>query len=205
MMRNHPKSLWCRYADDGICHCKTEAEAQALLVELKQRFAECKLEIHPEKTKIVYCKDGIRRKAYEGNTSFVFLGYEFRARRAENKKTKKVFTGFLPAISPKAEKSILEKARSLNIRNRSDLALPQIAKWINPMLRGWINYYGKYTRSALNEVLQRINGTLVMWSMRKYEKIQHKKTRAIKYMEEYASKHSYLFAHWKIGVMDVFI
>lgn len=205
MTRNHPESLWCRYADDGICHCRTKEQAEALLAELEQRFLECKLEIHPEKTKIVYCKDGIRKECYDGNTSFVFLGYEFRARGAENKKTKMVFTGFLPAISPKAEKSILEKVRSLNIRNRSDLSLPEIAKWINPMLRGWINYYGKYTQSALNNVLKRINATLVRWSMKKYEKIRRRKSSAARHMEEYASRHSSLFAHWKIGITGAFI
>ena len=122
MTRNHPESVWCRYADDGICHCKTKEQAEALLLKLEQRFKDCKLEIHPEKTKIVYCKIGNHNKDYQGNTSFVFLGYEFRARRAENRNTKTVFTGFLPAISAKAEKSILEKVRSLHIKGRSDLS-----------------------------------------------------------------------------------
>ena len=205
MTRTHPESLWCRYADDGICHCRTKEQAEALLAELKLRFIACKLEIHPEKTKIVYCKDGNRKEVLADNTSFVFLGYEFRARRAENSKNRQTFTAFLPAISPKAEKSILEKVRALNIRNRSDLALSQIAKWINPLLRGWINYYGKYTRSALTNVLQRINATLVKWSMRKYENIRYKKIRAAMHMKEYADRHSYLFIHWKIGVTSAFI
>lgn len=205
MTRNHPESLWCRYADDGICHCKTETEAQALLVELKQRFAECKLEIHPDKTKIVYCKDGNRKEVYDGNTSFVFLGYEFRARGAENKSTKKVFTSFLPAISPKAKKSIIQKIRDLNVRNKSELSLEQIAQWINPMIRGWINYYGQYTQSAINDVFLRINGTLAKWSMRKYKRLRNRPTRAAKLMEEIANKQPYLFAHWRVGITGVLI
>ncbi len=136
MTKHHPESLWCRYADDGICHCKTEEQAEALRVELEQRFKECKLEIHPEKTKIVYCKDGSRKGVYPGNTSFVFLGYEFRVRRAENKKTKEIFGGFLPAISPKAEKAITQKIRELNVRNKSNLSLQELAKWLNPMIQG---------------------------------------------------------------------
>ena len=205
MMRNHPNAPWCRYADDGICHCKTKEQAEALLLELKQRFNECKLEIHPEKTKIVYCKDGNRTDEDQGNTSFIFLGYEFRARGAENKQTKGVFTSFLPAISPKAEKSILEKIRSLHIKSRSDLSLQDIAKWINPMIQGWVNYYSRYTKSAMNKVLKRINSTLVAWSRRKYLKLKNRKVHAIKCMKDYASKHTNLFAHWRIGVIDVFI
>jgi RNA-directed DNA polymerase len=204
MTRKHPEALWCRYADDGICHCKTKAQAEELLLELKLRFTECKLEIHPDKTKIVCCKVG-RHKDPHSNTSFVFLGYEFRARGAENKKTQKVFTSFLPAISPKAEKSILEKIKSLSIQRKSDLSIQDIAKWINPMLRGWINYYGKYTQSAMSVVLKRINSILVAWSRRKYLKLKNKKAYAIKCMKNYAIKHANLFAHWKLGITDVFI
>ena len=205
MMRNHPESKWCRYADDGICHCETKEQAEALLVELEQRFKECKLEIHQEKTKIVCCKTSNRKKVHGNNTSFVFLGYEFRARGAENTKLKKVFTSFLPAICPKAKTEILAKIRKLNVRNRSDLSLQQISEWLNPMIRGWINYYGRYTKSALTSVLQRINGTLVRWSMRKYRNLKNKTTRAVQHMKEFASKNLYLFAHWKIGITGVSI
>ncbi|HVV67866.1 MAG TPA: hypothetical protein VHE99_02355 [Gammaproteobacteria bacterium] len=113
-------------------------EAEALLAELAQRFKECKLEIYPEKTKmkIVYCKDGNRKEAQGCATQFVFLGYEFRMRGAENRKTKEVFTGFLPAISPKAKKAITAKMRELNVRNKRNLSLQEIAKRINPMIKG---------------------------------------------------------------------
>lgn len=205
MTRKHPDAPWCRYADDGICHCKTKAQAEALLLELKQRFNECKLEIHPDKTKIVCCGVGHRKDISHSNTSFVFLGYEFRARGAENKKTKNVFTSFLPAISPKSEKSILEKIKSLRIQTKSDLSVQDIAKWINPMLRGWINYYGKYTQSAMSTVLRQINSILVAWSRRKYLKLKNRKGYARECMKDYASKHANLFAHWKLGITDVFI
>jgi len=205
MTKNHPESLWCRYADDGICHCKTRKEAQALLEALKQRFIECSLEIHPDKTKLVYCKSYLHRDNKHKDTSFTFLGYEFRARPAENSKTGKVFTSFLPAISPKAKKSILAKIRELNVRNKTGHSLEQLAKWLNPILRGWINYYGKYTRSEIEGIFTRINGTLAKWSMRKYKKLRNKKTQAAKLMEEIASNKPYLFAHWRIGITGVFI
>ena len=205
MTKNHPESSWCRYADDGICHCKTKEQAEALLAELKQRFNECKLEIHPDKTKIVYCNDGNRKEVYSGNTSFVFLGYEFRARAAENKTAKVIFCSFLPAISPKAKKAITQKIRELNVRNKSSLSLQQIATWLNPMIRGWINYYGKFTKSALNSVFQRLNRTLTMWSMKKYKKLAHRVTYAAKRMEEMARKHTNLFAHWQAGIINAHI
>ena len=205
MTKNHPESLWCRYADDGICHCKTRKEAQALLEALKQRFIECRLEIHTDKTKLVYCKSYLHKDNKYENTSFTFLGYEFRARPAENSKTGEIFTSFLPAISPKAKKSILAKIRELNVRNKTGHSLEQLAKWLNPILRGWINYYGKYTRSEIEGIFTRINGTLAKWSMRKYKKLRNKKTQAAKLMEEIASNKPYLFAHWRIGITGVFI
>ena len=205
MTKNHPESLWCRYADDGICHCKTRKEAQALLEALKQRFIECRLEIHPDKTKLVYCKSYLHKDNKYEDTSFTFLGYEFRARPAENSKTGEIFTSFLPAISPKAKKSILAKIRELNVRNKTGHSLEQLAKWLNPILRGWINYYGKYTRSEIEGIFTRINGTLAKWSMRKYKKLRNKKTQAAKLMEEIASNKPYLFAHWRIGITGVFI
>ncbi len=205
MSQKHPESPWCRYADDGICHCKTKEQAEKLLIELELRFRECKLEIHPDKTKIVYCSDDNRKETNNGNTSFIFLGYEFRVRGAKRHNTNKVFGCFLPAISPKAEKSINEKIRALNVRNRSDLSIKEIAEWLNPMIRGWMNYYGKYTKSALRTVLQRINGTLVQWSMKKYKKLKNKPQRAIMSLRLIASKHTNLFAHWKVGITGAFI
>lgn len=205
MTRNHPESLWCRYADDGICHCKTKEQAETLLVELAQRFKECKLEMHPNKSKIVYCKDSNRKEAFHGNKSFVFLGYEFRARAAENKTAKEIFCSFLPAISPEAKKAITQKIRELNVRNKSDLSLQQLAEWLNPMIRGWINYYGKFTKSAINGVFQRLNRTLVMWSMKKYKKLAYRVSYAARCMKEIASKHANLFAHWEAGIIDALI
>ncbi len=200
MNKNHPESPWCRYADDGICHCKTKRQAEILLVKLKQRFLECKLELHPDKTNIVYCKDNFRKEKYEGKTSFVFLGYEFRIRKLCSKKTNKMFVSFLPAICKEAKKSILREVKKLNIRYRSDLTLETIAQILNPKLRGWINYYGHYTKSAINRVFQSVNGTLVRWAMKKFKKLRDSFLRASQYIKKVLIHNRSLFAHWQIGI-----
>lgn len=147
MQRSFPDVLWCRYADDGLLHCKSERQAKLLRRALEVRFEDCGLEVHPEKTKIVYCKDGSRKEEYT-NKSFDFLGYTFRARKVKNSKTNNNFIGFTPAVSKHASKSMRAKTRKYNWRNRTDLNLVDIAKVYNPIIQGWINYYGKYNKSA---------------------------------------------------------
>jgi RNA-directed DNA polymerase len=203
MKRTHPEKPWCRYADDGLVHCKTEQEAQQLLAELRGRFAECGLELHPQKTKIVYCKDGSRRKEYP-NTKFEFLGYEFRRRLVKNSKRDSLFVNFTPAVSPSALKSMRAETRQWNFRNRTDLELEDIANMYNPKLRGWINYYGRYSRSSLYSVFRHFNMTLVSWAMRKYSRFKGKKTRASIFMEKRSEREPTLFAHWKIGMVGAF-
>lgn len=203
MQRNHPGTPWCRYADDGLAHCKTEQEAQTLLSSLKFRFEACGLELHPTKTKIVYCKDGSRKGGYQ-NTSFDFLGYTFRARWCKNNKRQSMFINFTPAVSKSALKSMRATTRRYNLRNRTDLKLGDIAQWYNPVLQGWINYYGKYTRSALYPVLRHFNLTLVAWAMRKYRRLRHRKTWAAKFMEKIAEENPDLLAHWRCGMLGAF-
>ena len=148
MLNNHPQVPWCRYADDGLLHCKTEMQAEYLLQDLRKRFLACGLQIHPDKTKIVYCKDGSRTKKHP-NTSFDFLGYTFRRRSCKNSKKNTIFINFTPAVSKSALNAMRAKTKAYNLRNRTDLSLKDIARWYNPVLQGWINYYGKYNRSAL--------------------------------------------------------
>ena len=203
MTINHKGKPWCRYADDGVVHCKTEAEAQALLVELKQRYTECGLELHPDKTKIVYCKDGKRKDNYQ-NTMFKFLGYEFR-RRMVRGNNNKMFLSFNPAICKEAKKSICRKIRETGVRNRSDLSLDQVAKWLNPMLTGWINYYGKFHKSALKPVMRQINLTLIKWCTRKFKTFRYSKAKACRFMIDICRKRPNLFAHWKLGIQGSFV
>lgn len=203
MTKQHPDAPWCRYADDGLVHCKTERKAQQLLIELRNRFEACKLELHPTKTKIVYCKDGSRKGNYS-QTEFDFLGYTFRRREVKNKKSQSLFVSFTPAVSKNAQKAMRAETRRRGIRNRTDLELRDIAREYNPVLRGWIQYYGRYCPSALEKVLGHFNTTLVAWVMRKYKKLKDRKTKARDFLKEIAEREPGLFPHWKKGRVLVF-
>ena len=194
---------WCRYADDGLVHCKSEAQALQMLEVLKQRFEGCGLELHPVKTKIVYCKDGARKGDYE-NTSFDFLGYTFSRRVSKNRKRNSLFVSFNPAVSKEALKSMRLKIRKLRVRQCTELNLPQLAKWLNPMISGWIAYYGKFRRSALYGMCRHVNKALVRWAMSKYKTLRGHKIKTSKMLEQIAKHHSYLFAHWRQGMIGVF-
>jgi len=203
LQTHYVKTPWCRYADDGLVHCRSEAEAQHMLGILKQRFQDCGLELHPIKTKIVYCKDGSRKGQYK-QTSFDFLGYTFRRRLCRNRKRNSVFVNFTPAVSKAALKSMRRKIRTLRVRMCTELSLEQLAKWLNPMINGWLNYYGRYTRSALYGMCRHINKTLVRWARRKFKPLRHRKTRAMLFLEKIADQWPDLFAHWKAGMKGTF-
>jgi RNA-directed DNA polymerase len=203
MGRTFTRAPWCRYADDGLVHCKTEQEAQIIKAALAKRLAECGLEMHPEKTRIVYCKDGSRKGKYS-NTQFDFLGYTFRAMLVKNRKRNSVFVNFTPAVSPKAMTAMRQKTRQWNLRNRSDLSLQEIARMYNPVLRGWLSYYGQFYPSAMYPVLRHFNMTLVAWAMRKFKRLKGHKTRACLFMEDIAKRQPHLFAHWQRGMIGAF-
>jgi RNA-directed DNA polymerase len=203
MARTFPGVLWCRYADDGLVHCKTEQEAQTIMAALNARFAECGLQMHPDKTQIVYCKDGSRKGKYP-NTKFDFLGYTFRPRVVKNRRRNSLFVSFTPAVSAKALKTMRETTRRLNYRNRTELSLRDISRLHNPVLRGWVAYYGKFYPSALYPVFRHFNKTLVAWAMRKYRRLKGHKTRASRFLEEVAAKQPHLFVHWQQGTVGAF-
>jgi len=203
MQREHPGVKWCRYADDGLIHCASVAQAQAMKAALAARLAACGLELHPEKTKIVYCKDGSRKGSYE-NTQFDFLGYTFRARQVKNRKRNTLFMNFTPAVSAAALKEMRQTTRQWNFRNRSDWSLTQISRMYNPILRGWLQYYGRFYRSALYPMLRHFNMTLVAWAMRKYRRLKGHKTRAGQFLEGIAKRQPGLFIHWQQGMVGAF-
>lgn len=202
MTKQFPAFPWCRYADDGLAHCENEHQAKYLLVALKQRFEECGLGLHPEKTKIVYCKDDNRKSCYS-NTEFVFLGYSFRRRMVMNKNNE-LFLSFTPAASKASLKSMRAKIRSVRFRNRADMNIEDIAKKCNPILRGWINYYGKYNRSSLYPAFRHFNITLITWAMHKFKKFKRHKTKAAIFLQGIAKRQPDLFAHWKVGMIGAF-
>lgn len=201
--RTFPGVPWSRYADDGLVHCRTEQEALAIKAALQVRFAECHLEMHPDKTQIVYCKDGSRTGQYP-ITKFDFLGYTFRRRVVKNRTRNSLFVSFTPAASSKALKSMRETTRRLNYRNRTDLSLRDIARLHNPILRGWIAYYGRFYPSALYPIYRHFNKTLVAWAMRKYRRLKGHKTRASRFLEGIAERQPFLFVHWRQGTVGAF-
>jgi RNA-directed DNA polymerase len=203
MTKNYPNAPWCRYADDGLVHCRSVKEAQEIRLALEARFAECGLQMHPAKTKIVYCKDGRRTGTHE-HTKFTFLGYEFRGRGAKAGKTGNLFTGFTAAVSPEALTAMRQKARRLNYRSRTDLSLQDIASTLNPILRGWIEYYGRFQPSALAPIYRYINTSLIAWAMRKYKRFRKSKTRAGTFLQKVYQKCPRLFVHWKLGTPGAF-
>jgi group II intron reverse transcriptase/maturase len=203
MARTYPDLPWCRYADDGLVHCRSEKEALALKAALHARLAECHLELHPTKTRIVYCRDGRRRREYP-NVKFDFLGYCFRPRLVRRLRDNTLFCGFNPAVSPTAMKAMREKVRQMNIRRQTQRSLADIAQLLNPLLRGWIGYYGRFAPSALSPVLRYVNHTLVAWAMRKFKRFKAHKTRAGRFFERLSKDRPDLFAHWKLGMVGVF-
>ena len=203
LSKYYPNNPWCRYADDGVIHCRSEMEAKVILEALSNRFNECGLEIHPLKTKIIYCKDGSRKGNYP-NTEFSFLGYTFRRRICKNRKRNSLFLNFTPAVSKSSLKSMKFKIRKLRVRMATNMSIGQLSRWLNPIIRGWIGYYGKYTRSALYSMCRHVNKTLVRWAMRKYKSLRRYKTKAGLFLEGISKQNPLLFAHWRIGMIGAF-
>ena len=196
MNKNYPDIPFERYADDAVFHCKTEAEAKALKTAIGERLVCCGLELHPEKTQIVYCKDDNRQRDYP-NTKFDFLGYTFRSRQSRNKRGQ-YFVNFSPAVSRKAATYMCRTMKQWRLHHRVGKSLNDIAKDVNPILRGWINYYGQYHRTALYPVFKHLNRTLVKWAMWKY-KIRGQR-RANRGLGAIAKSDPNLFAHWMMHV-----
>ena len=194
MSRNYPGVWFERYADDAVVHCATERQAREVLAALGERMAEVGLQLHPDKTKIVYCKDSDRCGSYE-HTSFTFLGFEFRGRRARGKNGR-IFTSFLPAVSKDALKKMSATVRSWRLHRRTGLTMSQLAREINPVVRGWIQYYGAFGLKELYPLLQRINYYLVRWLRKKYRRLRTWK-KLLPCWERITRQYPAMFAHWR--------
>ena len=193
----YPQVPFERYADDVIAHCRTEKEAQEMRKTIAARLQSCGLELHPEKTKIVYCKDDSRKKTYP-NEKFDFLGYTFRPRSSMNRKGK-FFINFSPAVSNQAAKAIRDKFRSWKLPQRSDKAIEDLSRMFNPIIRGWIQYYGRYYRSALYPTMRELDRDLVLWAKQKYKKLRRHLRRATHWIARISRSAPELFAHWQMG------
>jgi RNA-directed DNA polymerase len=194
MARTLPGVTFERYADDAVVHCASQAQARTIRTAIENRMVEVGLRLHPDKTRIVYCQDSNRRGTFE-HTSFTFLGFTFRARKARNRHGV-CFTSFLPAISTDALRKISRTVRSWRLHRRITFTLAELARTINPIIRGWVQYYGAFYRSALHRLLRRINAYLVRWIRKKYKRLRgFKKAKAC--WDGITNRYPNLFAHWR--------
>ena len=195
MAREFPGCPFERYADDIVAHCNTELQARNLLTAIATRLGALGLELHPEKTKVVFCKDANRRGEAE-HTSFDFLGYTFRGRLAKGRGG--FFVSFSPAISAKARKAVGQKIRAWHLRRRSGADLTGLAEEINPQVRGWFGYYGAFYRSELDTLADRIDEHLVRWAMHKFKRLRGRPNRAWEWLRAVQRRQPRLFAHWHL-------
>lgn len=199
MSREHPGCPFERYADDVVIHCRSKEEALAVKATVEARLRRCKLEAHPDKTRIVYCRDSNRAKDHE-HIRFDFLGYSFKPRRAKNR-WGKLFYSFLPAISTKAQKAIAAEVRGWRIHRMSHAELEDLSREFNPKIRGWVNYYGRYSPALLWRSLRCLNRRLVRWLQNKCKRYRTKTGEATLWLRRFARQHSDLFGHWQIGLV----
>ena len=193
MVREFPGVAFERYVDDAVVHCVSKEQATLVVKAISDRMEQVGLRLHPDKTRIVYCKDRRRRDSYE-HTSFTFLGFDFRQRRSRDKNGRQ-FSAVLPAISKGALKRLNEEVRSWRLHNRTGLTFAQLARQINPIVRGWMQYYGAYYRSALYQLLSRINAYLMRWIRKKYRRLRGKK-KALECWRGITQRFPRMFAHW---------
>lgn len=199
MERAYPEIQFERYADDIIIHCESEEKAIAVLEAVRNRLKACGLELHPVKTRIVYCKDDLRPENHT-NTTFDFLGYTFRPRAARTRRGK-FFVGFLPAMSTKAANKVKEAIRNWRIpATRNNQSLADIASLVNASVRGWLNYYGRFYRTECVQLFYHFNGILATWAGRKYKRFRYRKAAAIVWLAEVSSRSPNLFVHWQQGI-----
>jgi RNA-directed DNA polymerase len=194
MARNYPDCPFERYADDAVVHCKSRRQAEVVLAGIAARMSELGLRLHPEKTRVVYCKDG-KRRGEHAHTQFTFLGFTFRARKARATGGG-YFTSFLPAISAEALKAKSADLRKLRIHRRTDLSLEDLARWLNPIVAGWMHYYGRFYWTVMDPLLQRVNTYLRRWAGKKYRRLRTLK-RFKRWWTGVLDRAPGLFAHWR--------
>ncbi len=197
LVRVFPAVTFERYCDDAVIHCTSEEQARQVRDALAQRLADVGLRLHPDKTRIVYCKDADRRGSHE-HTAFTFLGYAFRPRLAKSRHGHH-FVSFLPAVSKDAVKAMSREVRSWHLARRSDKTLDDLARMFNSIVQGWINYYGRFYKSGLLSFLRRLNRHLARWACRKFKRLRRRERRAMAWLAEVARRAPRLFAHWRFG------
>ncbi len=165
--------------------------------KIGERFLECGLELHPEKTQIVYCRDS-RRKGDYPVIQYTFLGFTFCPRQAVSK-AGITFTGYLPGVSRHAMRHMRQTIRRWNVHLKNNLELANLSAMLNPILKGWMTYYTRFYGSAMAPIWNHVNHYLVRWMMRKYKTLCRHKTRASKKLQLLAQEKPQAFVHWKAG------
>jgi RNA-directed DNA polymerase len=196
MVREFPAVPFERFADDAVIHCVSERQARLVRDAVARRLADVGLELHPDKTRIVYCKDSNRQGTYE-QVSFTFCGYTFRPRKAYNKRQHVAFTGFLPAVSPGKLTAMSRRVSSWRIHRRKNLTLDDLAPGINLVLRGWLAYFTAFYPNAVKPLCQRIDRHLVRWARWKYKRLERSEKRARTWLRGVRSRTPELFVHWR--------
>lgn len=201
MVRNFPNCPWERYADDGLIHCVSRKQAEYVLDRLREQMGYAGLEIHPEKSKIIFCQRG-NSQSESDNHSFIFLGYCFRKRMVKSQKGI-YFMGFTPAVSKEAGKNFREKIRNvIKEMNTTDIVL--LSQKLNPIIRGWMNYFMKYTPSeAFRQGINYVNLTLTRWLVRTRKKVRRSYIKSQHLLYRIAMSNLERFYHWKVGYMPV--
>ena len=199
MCRTYPGVPFERYADDAIVHCRTEAQARAVLDAIRGRFEQCGLTLHSTKTRIVYCKDSNRPREYE-HVTFDFLGYTFQPRHARNRQGDH-FSSFLPAMSTKAAKHVRQTIREWRLAStKNHYALEDLPRLVDPVVRGWMQYYGRYYRTECVHTLQHLNGALAKWVQWKHKRFRCRPRASRHWLRRVARRNPQLFALWQLGV-----
>jgi RNA-directed DNA polymerase len=200
MARVYPGCPFERYADDVVIHCRSHEEALAVKRAVEERLRQCKLEAHPDKTRLVYCRDS-NREQDQTHIQFDFLGYGFRPRRARNSRDGRYFVSFVPAIGRKAMKTIVRTVRDWGLHADSEKELDDFSRMFDKHIRGWVNYYGRYYPSALHRTFDCINRRLVRWAMKKYKRYRGHQRKATQWLRRVARERPELFAHWRLGIV----
>ena len=202
-LENTDKSVeFSRYADDVIIHCKSKAHAEQILQLVHHRMESVGLELHPQKTKIVYCRDH-RRKGKYPKVKFDFLGYSFQPRTTFSKKKGKLFLGYDCAISISSRKRIADKLEELNVNKLTFKSIVGVAQYLNPMIRGWVHYYGKFRMYELSKVFRLLSMRLVWWARRRYKRYKTSIRKAYKWLALIRKQFPTLFYHWNFSQINV--
>jgi len=196
MKRNYAHCPFARYADDAVVHCRSRQQAEAVMQAIASRLEECGLAMHPEKSKIVYCKDSNRIEKY-AHVRFTFLGFTFGPRKALSKQNR-LFTSFLPGVSTDALKRMRQTVRGWTLTRQTHVTLDAVAKLYNPMIQGWWNYYGAFYPTAMHAVARHIDCTLARWAQRKYKALFGRQRRGARWLRKMRDVAPQLFHHWRV-------